>query len=135
MLSPRRTKYRKYQRGGKKGVQSNMTELQFGQYGLKALQNGQIHAKTMEAVRRVMTRHFKRTGQIWIRVFPDIVVTAKSAQVRMGKGKGSPSHWICRIQPGQILYEINGVSFSLAKQAVDLAYHKLPIKTAFLSVD
>jgi large subunit ribosomal protein L16 len=135
MLSPRRTKYRKYQRGGKKGVQSNMTELQFGQYGLKALQNGQIHAKTIEAVRRVMTRHFKRTGQIWIRVFPDIIVTAKSAQVRMGKGKGSPSHWICRIQPGQILYEINGVSFSLAKQAVDLAYHKLPIKTAFLSVD
>lgn len=135
MLSPRRTKYRKYQRGGKKGVQSNMTELQFGQYGLKALQNGQIHAKTLEAVRRVMTRHFKRTGQIWIRVFPDIVVTAKSAQVRMGKGKGSPSHWICRIQPGQILYEINGVPFSLAKQAVDLAYHKLPIKTAFLSVD
>ena len=135
MLSPRRTKYRKYQKGGKKGVQSNMTELQFGQYGLKALQNGQIHAKTIEAVRRVMTRHFKRTGQIWIRVFPDIIVTAKSAQVRMGKGKGSPSHWICRIQPGQILYEINGVSFSLAKQAVDLAYHKLPIKTAFLSVD
>ena len=135
MLSPRRTKYRKYQRGGKKGVQSNMTELQFGQYGLKALQNGQIHAKTLEAIRRVMTRHFKRTGQIWIRVFPDIVVTAKSAQVRMGKGKGSPSHWICRIQPGQILYEINGVPFSLAKQAVDLAYHKLPIKTAFLSVD
>lgn len=135
MLSPRRTKYRKYQKGGKKGVQSNMTELQFGQYGLKALQYGQIHAKTIEAVRRVMTRHFKRTGQIWIRAFPDIVVTAKSVQVRMGKGKGSPSHWICRIQPGQILYEINGVSFSLAKQAVDLAYHKLPIKTAFLSVD
>lgn len=135
MLSPKRTKYRKYQKGSKKGFQCNMTELQFGQYGLKSLQDGQIHAKTIEAVRRVMTRKFKRTGQIWIRIFPDIIVTAKSAQVRMGKGKGSPSHWICRIQPGQILYEMDGVSFSLAKQAADLAYHKLPIKTAFLYVD
>ena len=135
MLSPRRTKFRKYQKGGKKGFQSNITELQFGQYGLKALQDGQIHAKTIEAVRRVMTRKFKRTGRIWIRMFPDIGVTSKSAQVRMGKGKGSPSHWICRIQPGQILYEMDGVSFSLAKQAAELAYHKLPFKTSFLSID
>lgn len=135
MVIPKRTKFRKYQKGGKKGFQSNMMELQFGQYGLKALHDGQIHAKTIEAVRRVMTRKFKRTGKIWIRILPDIIVTAKSAQVRMGKGKGSPSHWICRIQPGEILYEMDGVSFSLAKQAADLAYHKLPIKTAFLCVD
>ena len=135
MVIPKRTKFRKYQKGGKKGFQSNMMELQFGRYGLKALHDGQIHAKTIEAVRRVMTRKFKRTGKIWIRILPDIIVTAKSAQVRMGKGKGSPSHWICRIQPGEILYEMDGVSFSLAKQAADLAYHKLPIKTAFLCVD
>lgn len=132
MLSPKRTKYRKHQTKSKKGVQSNTTELRFGQYGLKSLENGRIHAKTIEAVRRAISRKLKRSGQVWIRVFPDLVVSRKPAEVRMGKGKGFPSFWVCRVQPGQILYEIDGVSYSLAKQAAELAYQKLPLKTAFV---
>jgi large subunit ribosomal protein L16 len=132
MLSPKRTKFRKYQKGRRKGIRSNLKELEFGRYGVKSLESGRIEAKTIEAVRRVMTRTFKRSGQIWIRLFPDIGVTAKPAEVRMGKGKGAPSHWICRIQPGQILYEMDGVSYPLAQQAARLAAQKLPVKTAFL---
>jgi large subunit ribosomal protein L16 len=135
MLNPKRTKYRKYQKGRVKGVKSNTTELQFGQYGLKALETGRITAKTLEAVRRVLTRKFKRTGQIWIRIFPDIAVSSKPAEVRMGKGKGSPSYWICKIQRGQILFEMDGISSQLAQQAAILAYYKLPIKTKFIIRD
>jgi large subunit ribosomal protein L16 len=135
MLMPKRTKYRKNQKGNRKGVRSNMTNLEFGRYALKSLEKGRIEAKTMEAVRRVMVRKFKRSGQIWIRIFPDIVVTAKPTEVRMGKGKGSPSHWICRVQPGQIIYEMDGISPLLAKQAADLAYHKLSIKTVLICED
>ena len=137
MLSPKRTKFRKYQKGKsrQKGVESNLTELEFGRYGLKSVESGRIQAKTIEAVRRVMTRSFKRSGQIWIRIFPDIGITAKPAEVRMGKGKGSPSHWICRVKPGQILYEMDGITASLARRAADLAAQKLPVKTAFLSTE
>ena len=133
MLSPKRTKFRKYQKGTIGGIKSNITKLEFGKYGLKALQEGRISARTIEAVRRVMTRKFKRAGQIWIRLFPDISITEKPLEVRMGKGKGAPSFWVCRVQPGQILFEMDGISFTLAKQAAVLADHKLPIKTKFIS--
>ena len=135
MLSPKRTKFRKYQKGTIGGIKSNITKLEFGKYGLKALQEGRISARTIEAVRRVMTRKFKRAGQIWIRLFPDISITEKPLEVRMGKGKGAPSFWVCRVQPGQILFEMDGISFTLAKQAAILADHKLPIKTKFISYD
>ena len=129
MLSPKRTKFRKYQKGTIGGIKSNTTKLEFGQYGIKALEQGRITARTIEAVRRVMTRKFKRSGQIWIRIFPDIPVTEKPLEVRMGKGKGAPAFWICRIQPGQILFEMDGISLTLAKQAALLADHKLPLKS------
>ena len=135
MLHPKRTKFRKYQKGRVQGILSNTTMLQFGQYGIKALETGRIPAKNLEAVRRVLTRKFKRTGQIWIRVFPDIAISAKPAEVRMGKGKGSPSYWVCRIQKGQILFEMDGISSQLAKQAALLAYYKLPLKTKFIIRD
>lgn len=134
MLSPKRTKFRKHQKRSRKGVQSNTTDLRFGRYGIKSLESGSIHAKTIEAVRRAITRKLKRSGQVWIRVFPDLVVTRKPAEVRMGKGKGSPSFWVCWVQPGQVLYEMDGIPFSLAKQAANLAYHKLPLRTAFLEM-
>jgi large subunit ribosomal protein L16 len=135
MLSPKRTKFRKYQKGTIGGIKSNITKLEFGKYGVKALQEGRISARTIEAVRRVMTRKFKRAGQIWIRLFPDISITEKPLEVRMGKGKGAPSFWVCRVQPGQILFEMDGISFTLAKQAAILADHKLPIKTKFIRYD
>ena len=135
MLQPKRTKYRKFQKGRVKGILSNTVHLGFGQFGLKALEPGRIPAKTLEAVRRIMTRKFKRMGQIWIRVFPDISITSKPAEVRMGKGKGSPSFWICRVKKGQILFEMDGVSPQLAKQASRLAYYKLPLKTKFIIRD
>ena len=135
MLLPKRTKFRKYQKGRIRGVKPNNTQLRFGQYGIKALDTGRIPARTLEAVRRVITRKFRRTGQIWIRIFPDIPVSAKPAEVRMGKGKGSPSFWVARVQRGQILFEMDGISLQLAKQAANLAYYKLPIKTKFLIRD
>jgi large subunit ribosomal protein L16 len=135
MLQPKRTKYRKFQKGRVKGILSNTTQLEFGQFGLKALESGRLPARTLEAVRRIITRKFKRMGQIWIRVFPDISVSSKPAEVRMGKGKGSPSFWICRVKKGQILFEMDGISFQLAKQAASLAYYKLPLKTKFIIRD
>jgi len=132
MLQPKRTKFRKFQKGRIGGILSNTTHLEFGQYGLKALESGRITARTIEAVRRIMTRKFKRSGQIWIRLFPDIAVSLKPAEVRMGKGKGAPSFWVCRVKKGQILFEMDGVSPQLAKQASLLAYYKLPIKTNFV---
>nr|AST08675.1 50S ribosomal protein L16 [Chlorella heliozoae] len=135
MLQPKRTKYRKFQKGRVSGVLSNTTQLEFGQFGLKALEPGRIPAKTIEAVRRIITRKFKRTGQIWIRVFPDIAVSSKPAEVRMGKGKGAPSFWICRVKKGQILFEMDGVSLQLARQASMVAYYKLPLKTKFVIRD
>jgi len=135
MLSPKRTKYRKQQKGKLGNIRPNTSRLQFGKYAVKSLASGRIKAKTIEAVRRVITRKLKRGGQVWIRVYPDIAVTAKPLEVRMGKGKGVASYWICRVKAGQILYEIDGVSLSLAKQAALLAYYKLPIKTTFSVVD
>lgn len=134
MLQPKRTKFRKYQKGKVKGIKPNTQELSFGRYGLKALETGRITARILEAVRRVLTRKFKKTGQIWIRIFPDISVSSKPAEVRMGKGKGSPSYWICRIQKGQILFEMDGIPLQLAQQASILAYYKLPLKTKFVAL-
>jgi large subunit ribosomal protein L16 len=135
MLQPKRTKFRKYQKGRIDGVKTNLTALEFGQYGLKTLESGRIPARTVEAVRRVLTRKFKRSGKIWIRIFPDIAISAKPAEVRMGKGKGSPCYWACRVQKGQIIFEMDGISLQLAQQAAILAYYKLPIKTKFVSRD
>ena len=136
MLIPKRTKYRKHQKqkGSQKASESNTIELRFGRYGVKTATHGQIHTRTIEAVRRAITRKLKRSGQVWTRVFPDRVVTSKPAEVRMGKGKGSPSHWVCRVRPGQILYEIDGVAASLAAQALRIADYKLPVKTVFVKV-
>ena len=135
MLQPKGTKFRKFQKGRVKGILSNTTQLEFGQFGLKALEPGRIAAKTIESLRRIITRKFKRMGQIWIRVFPDISVSSKPAEVRMGKGKGSPSYWICRVKKGQILFEMDGISPQLAKQAALLAYYKLALKTKFITRD
>lgn len=135
MLQPKRTKYRKFQKGRVKGILSNTTQLEFGQFGLKSLESGRLPARTLEAVRRIITRKFKRMGQIWIRVFPDISVSSKPAEVRMGKGKGSPNVWVCRVKKGQILFEMDGISAQLARQAASLAYYKLPLKTKFIIRD
>lgn len=129
MLSPKRTKFRKYQKGTIGGIKPNTITLKFGKYGLKALESGKITARTIEAVRRAITRKFKKSGKLWIKIFPDIPVTQKPLEVRMGKGKGAPSFWICRIQAGQVLFEMDGVSSQLAFQAAKLAAYKLPIKT------
>lgn len=135
MLLPKRTKFRKYQKGTIQGIKSNTTCLHFGRYAIKTLETGRISARTLEAVRRVITRRFKRMGKVWIRVFPDIVVTSKPAEARMGKGKGSPTYWICRVQKGQLLFEMDGVPLTLAQQASVLAYYKLPVKTKFIIRD
>ena len=135
MLSPKRTKFRKYQKGKVGGIRSNNTELKFGKYGLKTVEAGQINAKTIEAVRRAMTRKFKRSGQIWIRIYPDIPVTKKPAEVRMGKGKGAVFFWICRVEAGQILFEMDGISLQLARQAALLAHYKLPVKIKFIETN
>jgi large subunit ribosomal protein L16 len=133
MLTPKRTKFRKNQKGSVRGIKPNTAILKFGKYGLKSLEAARIPARTIEAVRRVMTRKFKRSGQIWIRIFPDIPVTAKPAEVRMGKGKGATSYWVCRVKRGQILFEMDKISYQLAKQAAILAFHKLPVKTKFIT--
>jgi large subunit ribosomal protein L16 len=135
MLQPKRTKFRKFQKGRAQGISNNTTQLQFGRFGLKALESGRIPAKTIEAIRRIITRKFKRTGQIWIRIFPDISVTSKPAEVRMGKGKGSPTFWMCRVKRGQILFEMDGIDSKLAQQACFLAYYKLAFKTQFIQRD
>ncbi|MBJ6361995.1 50S ribosomal protein L16 [Paenibacillus sp. MAHUQ-46] len=134
MLQPRKTKFRKYQKGRIGGIVSNTDILRFGQFGIKALEPARIQAKTIEAIRRVMTRKFKRTGIIWIRIFPDIAVSSKPAEVRMGKGKGSPDYWICRIKKGQILFEMDGINLSLAQQAARLASYKFPGKIKFVTL-
>lgn len=135
MFQPKRTKFRKFQKGRLPGKASNTHKLAFGNYGVQATEAGKIPARTLEAVRRVFTRKFKRSGQIWIRVFPDIAVSTKPAEVRMGKGKGAPDYWICKIDQGQILFEMDGISESLAHQAAQLAYYKLPLKTQFICRD
>ena len=132
MLMPKRTKHRKVQRGRRRGFAKGGTNLDFGDYGLKALDNGWITSRQIEAARVALTRHVKRGGKIWIRVFPDKPITKKPAEVRMGKGKGAPEIWVAVVKPGRIMFEIEGVSEELARDAIRLAGHKLPIKTKFV---
>ncbi len=132
MLQPKRTKFRKMHKGRIHGVAKGGTTLTFGSYGLKALEPGRITARQIEAARRAMTRHIKRQGKIWIRLFPDVPVTKKPAEVRMGKGKGSVDHWAAKIKPGRIMFEMDGVPLELAKVAFERATAKLPIATRFV---
>jgi large subunit ribosomal protein L16 len=132
MLSPKKVKYRKVQKGKMRGTAQRGGRLSFGQFGLQALECGYITAKQIEAARIAMTRHVKRGGKMWIRIFPDKPITKKPAEVRMGKGKGAPEAWVAVIRPGRILYEMEGVSRELAAEALRLAAHKLPLKTRFV---
>ena len=129
MLSPKRTKFRKAHKGRIHGKAKGGFELNFGDYGLKAVEPGRITARQIEAARRAITRHMKRVGKVWIRVFPDVPVSRKPAEVRMGSGKGSPEYWVARIHPGRIMFEIDGVQKNLAIEAFALASAKLPIKS------
>ncbi len=132
MLQPMRTKFRKAHKGRIHGVASSAIDLAFGQFGLKALEPERVTARQIEAARRAMTRHMKRSGRVWIRLFPDVPVSKKPLEVRMGSGKGTPEFWVTRIKPGRILFEIDGVSVAVAKEALALAAAKLPIKTRFI---
>jgi large subunit ribosomal protein L16 len=132
MLQPKRTKFRKAHKGRIKGLATSGNSLAFGQFGLKALEPERVTARQLEAARRALTRHMKRAGRVWIRVFPDVPVSKKPLEVRMGSGKGAPEYWVTRIKPGRILFEIDGVSISLARESLTLAAAKLPIKTRFV---
>ena len=129
MLQPSRTKYRKQQKGRNKGVATRGNKVSFGEFGLKATTRGRLTARQLEAGRRAMSRHIKRGGRIWIRVFPDKPVSQKPAEVRMGNGKGNPEYFVCEIQPGKIIFEMDGVDEALAKEAFALAAAKLPFRT------
>jgi large subunit ribosomal protein L16 len=133
MLMPKRIKYRKQQRGRMKGKAVRGSSIAFGQYGLKALEPYWITSRQIEAARIAMTRYIKRGGKVWIRIFPDKPVTKKPAETRMGKGKGSPEYWVAVVKPGRVMFEIEGVSEGIAREAMRLAAHKLPIKTKFVS--
>ncbi len=133
MLQPKRTKFRKQHKGRIKGVAKGGFELNFGAYGLKAMEPERITARQIEAARRAMTRHMRRAGRVWIRLFPDVPVSKKPTEVRMGKGKGSPEYWACRVNPGRIMFEVDGVSRPIAEEAMRLAAAKLPIKTRFVT--
>jgi large subunit ribosomal protein L16 len=133
MLSPKRTKYRKQHKGRIHGSAKGATTLTFGSYGLKAMEPDRLTARQIEAARRAITRHMKRAGRIWIRIFPDVPVSTKPAEVRMGSGKGTPEFWACRVKPGRIMFEIDGVPRQVAIEAFELAAAKLPIKTRFVS--
>jgi large subunit ribosomal protein L16 len=132
MLQPSRRKYRKEQKGRNKGLATRGAAVSFGEYGLKAVGRGRLTARQIESARRAMTRHIKRGGRIWIRVFPDKPISQKPAEVRMGNGKGSPEYWVAEIQPGKVLYEMDGVDEALAREAFRLAAAKLPIETTFV---
>ena len=132
MLQPIRSKFRKAHKGRIHGVAKAGTELNFVQYGLKAMEPERVSARQIEAARRAMTRHMKRAGRGWIRIFPDVPVSKKPIEVRMGKGKGAPELWVCRVKPGRILFEIDGVAVQVAREALALAAAKLPIKTRFV---
>ena len=135
MLSPKKTKYRKFHRGRLKGNATKGNAIAFGRYGIQALASSWITSRQIESVRRVIVRHLKRGGKLWIRIFPDKAVTVKPLETRMGSGKGSPEYWVAVVKSGHILFEIDGVSLELAKEAVKLAIYKLPIKCKFLSID
>ena len=133
MLQPKKTKYRKQFKGRISGAAKGGTDLNFGQFGLKAVEPDRVTARQIEAARRALTRHMKRAGQVWIRVYPDVPVSKKPLEVRMGSGKGSVELWVCRVKPGRILFEVDGISVELAKEALTLAAAKLPIKTRFVT--
>ena len=129
MLSPKRTKFRKAHKGRIRGLAKGGTQLNFGSYGLKAVSPERVTARQIEAARRAIPRHLRRTGRVWIRIFPDVPVSSKPAEVRMGKGKGTPEFWVARVKPGRIMFEIDGVSWDLAREAFTLAAAKLPLDT------
>jgi large subunit ribosomal protein L16 len=133
MLQPKRTKFRKQFKGRNRGMATTGSKVSFGEFGLKAVERGRVTARQIEAARRAMTRHIKRGGKIWIRVFPDVPVSKKPLEVRMGKGKGNVEYWVCKIQPGRVLYEMEGVHEGIAREAFRLAAAKLPFKTTFVS--
>ena len=133
MLQPKRTKFRKVHAGRNRGLAQSGNKVSFGSFGLKAVDRGRMTARQIEAGRRAMTRHVKRQGKIWIRVFPDKPITKKPLEVRMGKGKGNVEYWVAQIQPGRVLYEMDGVSEELAREAFRLAARKLPFKTTFVT--
>ncbi|RYC33832.1 50S ribosomal protein L16 [Lichenibacterium minor] len=132
MLQPKRTRFRKAFKGRISGEAKGGFELNFGQYGLKAMEPERVTARQIEAARRALTRHMKRAGRVWIRIFPDVPVSKKPTEVRMGKGKGAPEFWAARVHPGRIMFELDGVPVDLAKEALRLAAAKLPIKTRFV---
>jgi len=133
MLAPKRTKFRKQFKGRVHGLAKGGTELNFGAFGMKAIEPARLTARQIEAARRTITRHMKRAGRLWIRIFPDVPVSKKPAEVRMGSGKGAPEFWVARVKPGRILFELDGVSAGLAKEAFELASRKLPISTRFVA--
>lgn len=133
MQQPKRTKFRKMHKGRIKGNAKGGTQLNFGSYGLKALEPERVTARQIEAARRAMTRHMKRAGRVWIRIFPDVPVSKKPTEVRMGKGKGSPEYWACKVKPGRIMFEIDGVTPEVAEGALSRAAAKLPIKTRIVT--
>jgi large subunit ribosomal protein L16 len=133
MLQPKRTKFRKQMKGRNRGVATSGNKVSFGEYGLKAVARGRITARQIEAARRAMTRYVKRGGKVWIRIFPDVPVTKKPLEVRMGSGKGNVEYWVATMQPGRMLYEMEGVTEDVAREAFKLAAAKLPIKTAFVT--
>jgi large subunit ribosomal protein L16 len=132
MLQPMRTKFRKAHKGRIKGLATSAVSLAFGQFGLKALEPERVTARQIEAARRAMTRHMKRSGRVWIRLYPDVPVSKKPLEVRMGSGKGAVEYWVARVKPGRILFEIDGVSVQIAREALALAAAKLPVKTRFV---
>ncbi|HKH30700.1 MAG TPA: 50S ribosomal protein L16 [Gaiellaceae bacterium] len=132
MLLPRKTKFRKQQRGRRRGYAKGQTTVQFGDYGIKSLDNGWVTNRQIEAARIAMTRKIKRGGKVWINVFPDKPVSQKPAETRMGSGKGAPEHWVAVIKPGRVMFELSGVPEPLAKEALRLAGQKLPVKTKFV---
>ena len=132
MLQPKRTKFRKQFKGRIHGIATSGVTLAFGQYGLKAIEPERVNARQIEAARRALTRFMKRSGRVWIRIFPDVPVSKKPIEVRMGKGKGTPELWVVRVKPGRILFEVDGIPLDVAREALSLAAAKLPVKTRFI---
>ena len=133
MIQPKKTKFRKQQKGKLRGFATSGAKVSFGEFGLKAITRGRVTARQIEAARRAMTRHIKRGGKVWIRIFPDVPITKKPVEVRMGKGKGNVEYWVAKVQPGKVLYEMEGVSEDVAREAFRLAAAKLPVLTTFVS--
>ena len=133
MLSPKRTKHRKQHKGRVHGLAKGGTALNFGAFGIKAVTPGRVNAREIEAARRAITRHMKRAGRLWIRIFPDVPVSKKPTEVRMGKGKGTPEYWMARVHPGRIIFEVDGVPVEIARRALELGASKLSVRTRFIS--